>query len=89
MQISLSNLTTEFNKIPAGFVATNEEHPCYAETADGGMLRIGVVKNEPAGDLTFWREAIKYRLANRFVLMCNEVMRKKEYWRLGWQLVNL
>ena len=39
----------------------------HAETADGTILRIGTVKNNPEGDSAFWRKAIIHAIGSRFL----------------------
>ena len=38
----------------------------HAETADGTILKIGTVKNNPEGDSSFWRKAIIHTVGPRF-----------------------
>ena len=38
----------------------------HAEAADGTILRIGTVKNNPTGDNSFWRRVIVHTIGTRF-----------------------
>ena len=50
---------------PPGYVALNDQEPLYqyrATTADGVVLAVRTVDNDPHGDESFWIEAIKNRM---------------------------
>jgi hypothetical protein len=55
-------------KTPAGFVELDETDPAYAyraTTADGLVVAVREVENEPRGELSFWARAVENELRQR------------------------
>jgi hypothetical protein len=57
---------------PEGFVALDLKKRFVAESADGAVLRTGMLLNDPVGDTEFWLEAMKQRMEPEFTAITRE-----------------